>query len=233
MAKRLHAVLLNAEDYTSGTIARILDASRSRVSGWLRNYEQYGYEGLMEGHRCGRPPELSAEHLLRLADIIESGPAAYGYLSRVWTSPMLSLVIAEEFGCQYHPGHVRKLLHEIGFSVQRPKRMLARANPAEQNKWHRYTCPNLKKSHHRRGRADFRRRGLFSPGFDAVSNLGAHWEPASDSGHWAEEERQDFRRGRGLHSPIRLSSCHRTQCCHLFGISGSIGSMLLHPGGRI
>jgi hypothetical protein len=57
---------------------------------------------------------------------------------------MLNRVIAEEFGCHYHPGHVRKLLHEIGFSVQRPKRMLARANPAEQDKWHRYTYPNLR-----------------------------------------------------------------------------------------
>jgi transposase len=145
VAKRLHAVLLNAEDYTSGSIARILDAPLSKVSEWLRNYERYGYEALLEGHRSGRPPELSAEHLLRLADIIESGPVAYGYLSGVWTSPMLSRVIAEEFHCQYHPGHVRKLLHEIGFSVQRPKRMLARANPAAQNKWHRYTYPNLKK----------------------------------------------------------------------------------------
>jgi hypothetical protein len=59
---------------------------------------------------------------------------------------MFSRVTAEEFGCQYHPGHVLKLLHEIGFSMQRPKRMLARANPAEQNKWHRYTYPNLKKT---------------------------------------------------------------------------------------
>ena len=43
VAKRLHAVLLNAESYTSGTIARILEAPLSKVSEWLRNYEQYGY----------------------------------------------------------------------------------------------------------------------------------------------------------------------------------------------
>lgn len=151
VAKRLHAVLLNAEDYTSGTIARILDAPLSKVSEWLRNYERYGYDGLLEGHRCGRPPELSTEHLVRLADIIESGPVAYGYLSGVWTSPMLSRVIAQEFGCQYHPGHVQKLLHQIGFSVQRPKRMLAKANPAERDRWHRYTYPNLKKKPPPRG----------------------------------------------------------------------------------
>jgi hypothetical protein len=52
VAKRLHAVLLNAEDYTSGSIARILAAPLAKVSEWLRNYERYGYEGLLEGHRC-------------------------------------------------------------------------------------------------------------------------------------------------------------------------------------
>ncbi len=35
---------------------------------------------------------------------------------------MIAWVIEEEFGVQYHPGHVRKLLHGWGFSVQRPRR---------------------------------------------------------------------------------------------------------------
>ena len=46
---------------------------------------------------------------------------------------MISWVIEEEFGIEYHPGHVRKILHEIGFSVQRPKRVLARADAAERD----------------------------------------------------------------------------------------------------
>jgi transposase len=141
----LHAVVLNAEAYTSGEIARILDAPLSKVSAWLRTYEAQGYEGLLEGHRCGRPPALSAAHRQRLSDLLESGPVAYGYLSGVWTSPMVARLITEEFGRQYHPGHVRKLLHQLGFSVQRPTRTLARANPEQQDQWHRYTYPTLKK----------------------------------------------------------------------------------------
>ena len=145
VARRLHAVVLNAEAYTSGEIARILDAPVSKVSAWLRAYEAQGYEGLLEGHRAGRPPALSRPQRQRLADLLDSGPVAYGYLSGVWTSPMVARVIAEEFGCEYHPGHVRKLLHHLGFSVQRPKRILARADPALRDQWHRYTYPQLKK----------------------------------------------------------------------------------------
>ena len=70
---------------------------------------------------------------------------AYGFDCGVWTSPMITRVIAERFGLGYHPGHVRKVLHRIGFSVQRPRRVLARADAAQKERWQRKTFPNLKK----------------------------------------------------------------------------------------
>jgi len=146
VAKRLHTVLLNHDRYTSGEIAEILKTPRSRVSEWLKNYDEYGYEGLLEGYRPGRPPALSYKQSAQLSDIIESGPVAYGYLSGVWTSPMIAQVISNEFNVSYHPGHVRKLLYGLGFSVQRPKRILARADPEKQDRWHRYKYPRIKKN---------------------------------------------------------------------------------------
>ena len=41
---------------------------------------------------------------------------------------MLDWVIEEEFRVHYHPGHVCRLLHQLGFSGQRPRRRLARAD---------------------------------------------------------------------------------------------------------
>jgi transposase len=52
---------------------------------------------------------------------------------------------------------VRKLLHQMGFSVQRPRRVLARADAAAQDRWHRRTYPNLKKSPNPKQGADFHR----------------------------------------------------------------------------
>ena len=63
----------------------------------------------------------------------------------IWTSPLVRKVIAEEFGQQYHPGHVRKLLQQLGYSVQRPTTRLVQADVQQQRKWVRYTYPNLKK----------------------------------------------------------------------------------------
>jgi transposase len=145
VAKRLHAVLLNADGHSSGSIANILKAPRSKASEWLANYETHGEEGLLEGQRSGRPANLSPTQRIELGDIIESGPVAYGLDSGVWTSRMIGRVIQDEFSVEYHPGHVWKLLTAIGFSVQRPRRLLARADATLQARWRRRTYPNIKK----------------------------------------------------------------------------------------
>jgi len=146
VARRIHAVLLNHQQHTSGEIARLLEAPRSKVSLWLGAYERYGWEALLEGHRSGRPKELTPAELAQLDGLIDSGPIAYGFPTGVWTSPMIGRVIEEEFNVHYHPGHVRKVLKALGFSVQRPRRKLVKADPVEQDRWQRYTYPRLKKN---------------------------------------------------------------------------------------
>ena len=51
VAKRLQAVVLNSEGHTSGELAGILKAPRSKVSEWLASYEAHGriVEKLGEG----------------------------------------------------------------------------------------------------------------------------------------------------------------------------------------
>ena len=61
VAKRLQAVVLNSEGRTSGELAGILKAPRSKVSEWLSQYQAHGIEGLLEGYRSGRPSSLTAE----------------------------------------------------------------------------------------------------------------------------------------------------------------------------
>lgn len=145
VARRLHAVLLNSQGRTSGEVARILESPRSKVSLWLANFQEHGVPGLLEGHRSGRPAELTEVQRQKLADILESGPVAYAFDCGVWTSPRIARVIEEEFGICYHPGYVRNLLHRMNFSVQRPRRILIRADPVRQNRWQRYDYPRLKK----------------------------------------------------------------------------------------
>lgn len=150
VSKRIHAVLLNSEEHTSGKISEILNVSRSKVSEWLKIYDEQGFEGLKEGERSGRPSHLTDLQKIILCDIIDSGPIAFGYSSGIWTSKRIARAIYEEFGVEYHEGHVRKLLYDFGFSVQSPKRVLARADKEKQAKWISKTYPEIKKKPKRR-----------------------------------------------------------------------------------
>lgn len=146
VALRLQAILLSADGHTPPTIADLLHVHRSRVHDWVRCWNDHGIEGIKEGHRSGRPCELTAAQRQELHDLIESGPVAYGLNTGLWTSKIVAEVIQEEYGVEYHPGHVRKLLHQAGCSVQRPTTRLVQADPKAQRKWIRYTYPNLKKT---------------------------------------------------------------------------------------
>jgi transposase len=152
VAARLHAIVLNMEGKAAPEIADILKVHRSKVSIWLRNWQENGMDGILEGHRSGRPPAISAAQRQELADILDSGPVAYGFTSGVWSSPMVARVIKEEFSITYNPAHVSRILHDIGFSVQRPRKTLAKADKTLQSRWVRYKYPSIKKKPRPKGR---------------------------------------------------------------------------------
>src|SRR3974390_753678 len=149
---RIQGILMSLDGYSTGEISERLKVHRSGVPVWIEHWNRCGEEGLWEGHRSGRPPELSTTQREQLADILDSGPVAYGLETGIWTSPLVAQVIREEFDCSYHPGHVRKLLHRMGDSVQRPTTRLVQADLRQKRKWTRYTYPNLKKTPKRKGR---------------------------------------------------------------------------------
>ena len=142
---RIQAILLSLDEKSPPQIAQLLHVHRTRVHAWVSQWNEYGLDGLKEGQRSGRPREITPEQEEQFRDIVESGPVAYGLNTGVWTSRILSQVLADEFALTYHPGHVRKLLKALNFSVQRPTTELVQADPRKQNKWVRYTYPNLKK----------------------------------------------------------------------------------------
>ena len=145
VATRLHAVALNMEGKSAPEIAKLLKVHRTKVCEWFRRWQKDGIKGMLEGHRPGRPARLSPKHRQILTDILDSGPVAYGFHSGVWTCPMVCRIIEDEFSILYHPAHVSRILHELDFSVQQPKKVLARADKTLQSKWIRHKYPDIKK----------------------------------------------------------------------------------------
>jgi transposase len=143
--RRGRAVLGYIEGRRVVEMAAELGVDRSAINRWLIWYEAMGVEGLVTGRAPGPAPRLSPAQQEELVALIEEGPTAAGYTSGVWTGPMIGDLIGQRFGVAYHNHHIPRLLHKLGFSVQRPRKRLARADAEKQAQWLRETFPAIKK----------------------------------------------------------------------------------------
>jgi transposase len=55
--------------------------------------------------------------------------------SGIWTGPRIGDLIYRRLWVRYHNHHVPGLLHQLGFSVQRLRKRLARADHEAQARW--------------------------------------------------------------------------------------------------
>jgi transposase len=143
--RRGRAVLGYIEGKRVVELAEQLDVTRGSVNRWLQWYERLGIPGIRTRVPPGMPPRLSPEQREELVALIDAGPMAAGYGSGVWTGPMIGDLIEARFGYRYHNHSVPALLHKLGFSVQRPRKRLARADREAQALWLRKRLPAIKK----------------------------------------------------------------------------------------
>jgi len=143
--RRCKAVLDYLGCKTVTEIARELDTGRSSVYEWLDFYNNLGTEGLKTSKPPGAVPRLSSAQQEELVEIIEAGPVAAGYNTGIWTGPMIGDLIRKRFGVKYHNHHIPRLLHRLDFSVQRPRKRLAKADAEAQEYWLRTKLPAIKK----------------------------------------------------------------------------------------
>lgn len=122
-----------------------LGVGRSSINTWLRWYETKGADGLRSRKAPGAAPKLSEKQRSELVALVEAGPQAAGFTSGMWTGPMVGQLIRDRFHVDYHNHHVPRLLHQLGFSVQRPRKRLARADAEAQATWLRERLPAIKK----------------------------------------------------------------------------------------
>lgn len=122
-----------------------LDVTRGAINRWLQWYEAMGAEGLRTGKAPGSAPRLTEVQRKELTTAIEAGPLAAGFSTGIWTGPMVGDLIRSRYGVSYHNHYVPELLHQLGFSVQRPRKRLARANAEAQEAWLRFRFPAIKK----------------------------------------------------------------------------------------
>ncbi len=144
--RRLEAARLLRRGTSQAEVARRLDVHRQTVFRWAKALSESGRSALKKAGRAGRKPRLGAMDLRRLERILKRGPQALGYDTELWSSWLVAEVIQEEFGVEYHPGHVWRILRQLGWSVQRPTGRALERDEEAIRQWKRRRWPVVKKT---------------------------------------------------------------------------------------
>ncbi|HAM51358.1 MAG TPA: IS630 family transposase [Nitrospiraceae bacterium] len=127
-------------------IARRIGCNASSVLRWRDALKKGGKDALKAKPVPGRPPKLTSKQKQHLVRLLTKGAMAHGYRTELWTTKRISEVIERQLGVTYHYNHVGKLLHQIGWSYQKPKRRAIERDEEEIAKWKRSVLPRVKKT---------------------------------------------------------------------------------------
>jgi transposase len=134
-ARRLQAARLLARGKSQVEVAKALAVTRVSVHNWDHAWQRDGRAGLKAAGRAGRKPKLDAAQLAAVEQALRAGPRAHRFATELWTLPRVAEVVARLTGVQHHPGHVWRLLRQLGWSLQRPTRRARERDEAAIAQW--------------------------------------------------------------------------------------------------
>lgn len=150
--RRMRAIRLFEQGETQAAVARRLGVSRTTAMRWTQAWEEEGREGLRAAGRAGRKPRLSNDQVHAIEQALLEGPLAFGYATELWTLPRVADLIHRITGVRYHPGHVWRVMRQLGWSLQKPTTRAKERDEEAIQRWVKTTWPALKKTLRAAGR---------------------------------------------------------------------------------
>jgi transposase len=144
--RRLRALALLDEGLLPSEVARRVGVDRRSVRRWKAAARKHGEAGVRARDAPGRPPRLKLTQKRRLEGLLLKGPLASGFDTDLWTCPRVAEVIKQRFGVDYHVDHVGRLLHDLGWSPQKPARRAVERDEQAIRRWIREDWQRVKKT---------------------------------------------------------------------------------------
>ena len=127
---RLLVALKRKEGESMDTIAQQLEMQRITVNKMLHRFQSRGIEAKDDEKGRGRHKELTESQLKNLRKQLLKGPRKGQ--NPLWTTKMVMDRVEKEYGKRYTVRHMRRLLHQLGFSVQKPRPRHYKTDVAQQ-----------------------------------------------------------------------------------------------------
>lgn len=124
-------------------VAAIVGCSISSACRWRDAWR--GGSSLLAKRHPGRVAKLTIQQRTKLVAALSKGTRYWGYAPCGWTGPLVRDMIERMFCVQYHPRSVPRLLHNLGWSPQKPLQRARERNDAAIARWHREDWSRIKK----------------------------------------------------------------------------------------
>jgi transposase len=130
-------------------VAASLGVSRKSISEWKRAVAEGGRRALRPKPQHVPECRLAKPQQAKLKRLVQAGPRKAGFATDLWTLRRVAELVEREFGVSYHPSHLGRLLHTLGFSCQKPERRSREQDPEAVKAWREKEWPAVKKGRRR------------------------------------------------------------------------------------
>jgi transposase len=114
-------ILMSGVGRSKASIAKELGCCPATVDNVRKRYRQQGLAGLRPRKSTGRRSRATPEYRAALRRAMQTQPQTLGYGFTVWSVGRLNAHLKKETGIGFGEDRLRAILHEEGFSFQRPK----------------------------------------------------------------------------------------------------------------
>lgn len=144
--RRYQALELLDQGYSLNEVARRVGCHASSVMRWGDARRDGGQEALKVVLPPGRPCKLSDAQRQRLVELLLQGAMVQGYRTELWTTRRIADLIEVYFDISYHRDHIRRLMHSLRWSYQKPQRRAVERDEQAIDRFKRETWPEVKKT---------------------------------------------------------------------------------------
>ena len=142
---RLLAAISRKEGKTLEEISLAVKNPLTTVGDWLRRLHTEGIMRKNDKKRSGRPKRLTDKQIEDLKPIFFKSPQEAGFPFIIWTTKLVAHLIEKLYNVSYKPLQVRRILHRLGLSCQKPRPSHRKANKQLQEEFKKIS--NNKLSH--------------------------------------------------------------------------------------
>ncbi|WP_394219122.1 helix-turn-helix domain-containing protein [Halobacillus trueperi] len=133
--QRLQGMLYFYEGKSVQEVADQLGTTPQTIRNWLKKFEAYGLEGLIDKPRIGRPRELSRSIELEIKDDVKIDPHEFGYPQSQWNNYMLVDHVQKNYDMKISDMRAHRLLQSTELRAKKRINTNEKERRQERNKF--------------------------------------------------------------------------------------------------